>query len=90
MNKHLDQIHSEGYVAGEHGAPRDHNPHSLGSGEWYHWDQGWLEADADWRKPLSDNGGGFIEFLAWVIMLVILAGVATLIWKAVSWVFSFV
>lgn len=89
MNKHLDQIRSEGYVAGEHGASRDYNPHSKGSGEWYHWDQGWLEADSDWRKPMSDNGG-FAEFLAWLCMFALMAGACAIIWKAVSWLFSLV
>ena len=56
MSKHLDQIRSEGYVAGERVAPREHNQHSHGSEEWQCWEDGRLEAEEDFIKSHSVNG----------------------------------
>ncbi len=89
MNEHLEQIRSEGYFAGEHDAPRDYNPYSKGSGEHYHWDQGWLDADADWRNSFPDHGGDFVEIVASLIVLAIIAVPCVVIWKFVSWLFTY-
>ena len=89
MSKHLDQIRSEGYVAGEHGAPREHNLHSHGSEEWQCWEDGWLEAQADFLKSHSSNGT-LAEFITWVIILTIASGFLLAIVKLMDWIFSFV
>lgn len=89
MSKHLDQIRSEGYVAGEYGAPREHNPHSHGSAEWKCWEDGWLEAQADFLKSYSANGT-LAEFITWMIILTLASGFILAIVKLMNWIFSFV
>lgn len=89
MSKHLDQIRSEGYVAGEHGAPREHNPHSHGSVEWRYWEDGRLEAEADFLKSHSMNGT-LSEFITWMIILTLASGFLLAIVKLMDWIFSFV
>lgn len=89
MNKNLDQIRSEGYVAGEHGAPREHNPYSHGSAEWQCWEDGRLEAESDFLKSYSVNGS-LAEFITWVIILTLASGFILAIAKLIDWIFSFV
>lgn len=89
MSKHLDQIRSEGYVAGEHGAPREHNPHSHGSVEWRCWEDGRLEAESDFLKSYSVNGS-LAEFTFWMIITALVVGVLLVIEKVMDWIFSFV
>lgn len=89
MSKHLDQIRSEGYVAGEYGAPREHNPHSHGSVEWRYWEDGRLEAEADFLKSHSVNSS-LAEFITWVVITSLVVGVLLVIEKAMDWIFSFV
>lgn len=89
MSKHLDQIRSEGYVAGERGLPREHNPHSHGSVEWRYWEDGRLEAEADFRKSHSVNGT-LAEFITWMIILTLASGFLLAIVKFMDWIFSFV
>lgn len=89
MSKHLDQIRSEGYVAGEYGATREHNPHSHGSAEWQCWEDGWLEAQADFLKSYSANGT-LAEFITWMIILILASGFILAIVKLMNWIFSFV
>lgn len=89
MSKHLDQIRSEGYVAGEHGAPREHNPHSHGSAEWQCWEAGRLEAEADFLKSHSVNGT-LAEFITWMIILTLASGFLLAIVKFMNWIFSLV
>ena len=85
----LDQIYSEGYVAGEHGALREHNPHSHGSMEWQCWEAGRLEAEADFLKSHSVNGT-LAEFITWMIILTLASGFLLAIVKFMDWIFSFV
>lgn len=89
MNKSLDQIRSEGYVAGEHGAPREHNPYSHGSVEWRCWEDGRLEAESDFLKSYSVNGS-LAEFITWAIILTLASGFIVAIAKLIDWIFSFV
>lgn len=89
MSKHLDQIRSEGYVAGERGLPREHNPHSHGSVEWRYWEAGRLEAEADFLKSHSVNGT-LAEFITWMIILTLASGFILAIVKLMNWIFSFV
>lgn len=78
----LDQAHGEGYVAGEHGAPRSHNPHQPGHFLHDAWNDGWDEAWGDFeadRKKM--NGMGPEGFVA----IVLLIGLAALIVKGIVW-----
>lgn len=74
MKKYLEAIQGEGYVAGEHGAARDFNPHSPGSAEYEAWDDGWCEADDDFRRATGTKSPthGFFEGMCLLIFIVLL------------------
>ena len=89
MSRYLEQIRSAGYVAGERGLPREHNPHSHGSVEWRYWEDGRLEAESDFLKSHSVNSS-LAEFTFWMVITALVVGVLLVIEKVMDWIFSFV
>lgn len=67
--------HSEGYVAGEHGANRDYNPYN-NEPERSAWFRGWEQAEADYNKPDTDLHPIEVaaSLLTWIIAGGLLAG----------------
>lgn len=52
------QWYSEGYVAGEYGAPRDANPYNPHEPDYAmdacaDWDGGWLDATEEWQRTID-------------------------------------
>lgn len=93
MKKSFEWLESEGYVAGEHGAPREHNPHPKGSAEWSAWNRGWQDAEDSWQRSVDAmHNDKFMEGLSAFIALVLLVCAGVIVWKVASafyhWVMS--
>lgn len=70
--------HSEGYIAGEAGAPRQHNPYNrVTEPEEYHeWLDGWLEATRDFEeseRKMSKQGDTLLLVILFCIVLVVVS-----------------
>lgn len=82
----LDHARAEGYVAGEHGAPRSANPHQHGHflhDAWLDgWDEAWKDFEADRREPQLTRLDKFV-------ILVLIAFVTALVCRAIFWILVF-
>jgi len=65
----LDAAQAEGYVAGEHGAPRSHNPYTGGHFLHNAWNEGWDEAWSDFEADrLASAGPSGVEIFVAIVM----------------------